>query len=435
MKSLHHIVIVGGGAGGLELVTKLGNKLGKKHKARITLVDAVQTHVWKPLLHEVAAGSLNSDASQVDFRAHAQLHYFEFQLGRLCGLNRTDKYIQLAAVVDTDGHELVAERRLDYDTLVIAVGSTANDFGTAGAAEHCLFLDSLKQARSFHTLLLNAFLKKEFLDDPASRKLSIAIVGAGATGVELSAELRYASRQMKHYGMHNITPDKVELKIIEAAPRILPALPERLSKAASRELTRQHIEVLTGSAVSKVSPEGFVLNDGKKIHADIKVWAAGVKAPEFLSNLDGLETNRINQLKIKPTLQTTLDNSIFSFGDCAECFQEGSDRPIPPRAQAAHQQASLLLKTLLGELEGKEPEAFVYHDYGSLVSFSKYTTVGNMMGSLQGKSMFIEGKIARVFYASLYRMHQVAIHGFLRTALIWLNDKITKALNPKMKLH
>ena len=378
---------------------------------------------------------MNSDASQVDFRAHAQLHNFEFQLGRLSGLDRAKKHIRLAAIVDRKGCEVVAERKLSYDTLVIAVGSTANDFGTEGAADYCLFLDNLKQARSFHSLLLNAFLQKEFLDDPSARKLSIAIVGAGATGVELSAELRYASRQMKFYGMHNITADKVELKIIEAAPRILPALPERLSKAAERELSRQNIEVMTGSAVSKATSEGFVLNDGTMIQADIRVWAAGVKAPEFLTTLDGLETNKINQLKVRQTLQTTLDDAIFAFGDCAECCQVGCDRPVPPRAQSAHQQASLLLKTLTGLLTGSEPEYFIYRDYGSLVSFSKYTTVGNMMGSLQGKSMFIEGRVARLFYASLYRMHQVAIHGPLRTTLIWLNDKITKALNPKMKLH
>lgn len=435
MQSLHHIVIVGGGAGGLELVTKLGNTLGKKNKARITLVDAVQTHVWKPLLHEVAAGSLNSDSSQVDFRAHAQQHNFEFQLGRLCGLDRAKKQIRLAAIVDRDGAAVVAERNLAYDTLVIAVGSTANDFGTRGASEHCLFLDSLKQAKSFHTLLLNAFLKKEFIEEPEARKLSIAIVGAGATGVELSAELRYASRQLKFYGMHHITADKVELKIIEAANRILPALPERLSDAAGRELERLNVQVLTGNAVSKVNADGFLLSDGSMVQADIKVWAAGIKAPEFLTNLDGLETNKINQLKVKPTLQTTLDDAIYSFGDCSECFLAGSDRAVPPRAQSAHQQATLLSKTLSGLLVGAEPEYFKYRDYGSLVSFSKYSTVGNMMGNLSGKSMFIEGRIARLFYVSLYRMHQVAIHGFLRTTLIWLNDKLTKALNPRMKLH
>lgn len=435
MTQLHHIVIVGGGAGGLELATKLGNKLGKKQKARITLVDVALTHVWKPLLHEVAAGSLNSDASQVNFRAHAQQHFFEFQLGELSGLDRANKNILLAPIVDDLGQEVVEKRQLNYDSLVIAVGSSANDFGTAGAIEHCLFLDSLKQARNFHQILLNAFLRKEFQQGSDAQKLSIAIVGAGATGVELAAELRHASRQMAHYGMHKVTADKVELKVIEAADRVLPALPERLSKSAARELKRLDIEVLTSNAVAEVTSTGVLFNDKSALEADIKVWAAGVKAPQCLTQLDGLETNKINQLKVKQTLETSLDDAIFAFGDCAECPQENSDRPVPPRAQSAHQQASTLVKTLTARLDNKAAIPFVYRDYGSLISFSKYTTVGNMMGNLSGKSMFIEGRVARLFYVSLYRMHQVALHGFLRTGVIWLSDKVSKALHPRMKLH
>lgn len=433
MTHTHHIVIVGGGAGGLELATKLGNKLGKKQRARITLVDAALTHVWKPLLHEVAAGSMNSDNSQVNFRAHAQQHYFEYQLGRFTKLDRQSKTITLAAIRDEHGEEVVAERELNYDTLVIAVGSSANDFGTPGAKEHCQFLDNLSQARKFQKLLLSAFLRTEF--ESERPELSIAIIGAGATGVELAAELRHASRQLEFYGMHHVRSQNVSLTLIEAADRILPALPERLSGSATRELERLGISVKTGNAVTQISENELTLADGNSITADIKVWAAGIKAPEFLCQLDGLETNRINQLKVDQTLKVTQDEHIYAFGDCAECPQPGQERPVPPRAQSAHQQASTLVKTLIARLEGKDATPFVYHDHGSLISFSRYTTVGNLMGNLSGKSMFIEGKVARLFYISLYRMHQVALHGFLKTALIWLNDRLTKALHPKLKLH
>ncbi|WP_197473849.1 NAD(P)/FAD-dependent oxidoreductase, partial [Oleiphilus sp. HI0066] len=196
MDDMHHFVIVGGGAGGLELATKLGNKLGKKNKARITLVDAALTHVWKPLLHEVAAGSLNSDAAQVDFRVHAQQHYFEFQPGRLTGLDRSQKTITLAPINNRKGEEVVAARRVPYDTLVIAVGSTTNDFGTKGAEEHCQFLDSQLQARRFHQSLLNRYLQAEHAPE-GERDIHVAIIGGGATGVELAAELRYASQQLE----------------------------------------------------------------------------------------------------------------------------------------------------------------------------------------------------------------------------------------------
>ncbi|XKH02305.1 NAD(P)/FAD-dependent oxidoreductase [Marinobacter nauticus] len=436
MEKLHHIVVVGGGAGGLELVTSLGNKLGRKKKARISLVDAGLTHVWKPLLHEVASGSLDASANEINYRAHARKHHYEFQLGRMSGLDRASREIVIAPFHDDEGHEVVPERRIQYDTLVIAVGSTANDFGTPGAQDHCLFLDSLRQARRFHNLLLNAFLRKnhEALQGQA-HKLNISIIGAGATGVELAAELRLASRELPTYGMNHLQPSDISITVIEAADRILPALPGRLSSGATRELQRQNIQVRTGQPVSEIRKDTLVMKDGTELPSEMTIWAAGIKAPSFLADLAGLEANRANQLVVDQTLKTSRDDNIFAFGDCAACPQPGSDQPVPPRAQAAHQQADALFKTLCNRLEGKAAVPFVYNDHGSLINFSRYTTVGNLMGNLSGRSMYIEGKVARLFYVSLYRMHQVALHGFVRTAIIWLMDKISRAMQPRLKLH
>ena len=436
MEELHHIVVVGGGAGGLELVTSLGNKLGRKHKARISLVDAELTHVWKPLLHEVASGSLDASANEINYRAHARKHHYEFQLGRMSGLDRNNKQITIAPFYDDEGHEVVPERHLPYDTLVIAVGSTANDFGTPGAQEHCLFLDSLRQARRFHNLLLNAFLRRNHESrEGQPHTLNISIIGAGATGVELAAELRLASRELPIYGMNHLQPSDVSISVIEAADRILPALPARLSAGATRELQHQNIQVLTGQPVSEIRAGSLIMKDGTELNSDMTIWAAGIKAPAFLAGLEGLETNRGNQLVVDQTLQTTQDADIFAFGDCAACPQPGSDHSVPPRAQAAHQQADALFKTLCNRLEGKEAVPFVYNDHGSLINFSRYTTVGNLMGNLSGRSMYIEGKVARLFYVSLYRMHQVALHGLTRTGIIWLLDKISRAMKPRLKLH
>jgi len=436
MENLHHIVVVGGGAGGLELVTRLGNKLGKKHKARITLVDSGLTHVWKPLLHEVASGSLDANANEINYRAHARKHHYEFQLGRMSGLDRAAKKLIIAPFRDQEGAEVVPERHISYDTLVIAVGSTANDFGTPGAQDNCLFLDSLKQARRFHNLMLNAFLRKnhEALQG-AEHTLNISIIGAGATGVELAAELRLASRELPVYGMNHLQPSDVSITVIEAADRILPALPGRLSAAATRELERQRVRVLAGQPVSEVRETSIIMKDGTELASEMTIWAAGIKAPAFLAELEGLEVNRSNQLVVEQTLQTTQDTDIFALGDCAACPQPDSDRPVPPRAQAAHQQADTLFRTLCNRLEGGKAVPFVYKDHGSLINFSRYTTVGNLMGNLSGRSMYIEGKVARLFYLSLYRMHQVALHGMLRTGIIWLMDRISRAMHPRLKLH
>ncbi len=436
MENLHHIVVVGGGAGGLELVTRLGNKLGKKNKARVTLVDAGLTHVWKPLLHEVASGSLDASANEINYRAHARKHHYEFQLGRMNGLDRDAKQLVIAAFHDQDGAEVVPERRIRYDTLVIAVGSTANDFGTPGAQDHCLFLDSLSQARRFHNLMLNAFLRKnhEALQGQ-NHALNISIIGAGATGVELAAELRLASRELPVYGMNHLQPSDVSITVIEAADRILPALPARLSAAANRELEHQRINVLTGQPVSEVHSASIVMKDGTELPSEMTIWAAGIKAPAFLADLDGLEANTGNQLVVEQTLRATRDDNVFALGDCAACPQPDTDRPVPPRAQAAHQQANTLFKTLRNRITGDDAVPFVYNDYGSLINFSHYTTVGNLMGNLSGRSMYIEGKVARLFYVSLYRMHQVALHGPVRAGIIWLMDKISRAMQPRLKLH
>ena len=189
----HRIVIVGGGAGGLELATRLGKTLGKKGTASVTLVDANLTHIWKPLLHEVAAGSLNSYEDELNYVAQAKWNNFQFQLGRMTGLDRTVKQVHLAATLDENGAELVPARSLDYDSLVLAVGSTTNDFGTKGAAEHCLFLDTRKQAERFHQQLLNHYLRALAGQADAAQEITVAIVGAGATGVELAAELHNAA--------------------------------------------------------------------------------------------------------------------------------------------------------------------------------------------------------------------------------------------------
>jgi NADH dehydrogenase len=430
----HRIVIVGGGAGGLELATRLGKTLGKRGKATVTLVDANLTHIWKPLLHEVAAGSLNSSEDELNYVAQAKWNHFNFQLGRMSGLDRAAQRIHLAPSLDETGVELVPARSLGYDSLVIAVGSTTNDFGTQGAAEHCLFLDTRRQAERFHQQLLNHYLRAHASEGGDDNRIAVAIVGAGATGVELSAELHNAAQELAAYGFGRIKPENMQITLIEAGPRVLPALPERIGGPVHKTLEKLGVTVLTGSAVSEVTADALITADGTVIPASLKVWAAGIRAPAFLKDLDGLETNRIYQLQVLGTLQTTRDENIFAFGDCAACPQPNSDRPVPPRAQAAHQQASLLVKSLKARIDGGSLPEFVYKDYGSLISLSRFSAVGNLMGNLTG-SVMLEGWLARMFYMSLYRMHQMALFGMFRTGMLMLGSRIGRGTEPRLKLH
>jgi len=429
------IVIVGGGAGGLELATKLGDTFGKRKQAQVHLVDANNTHLWKPLLHEVATGSLDSGIDELSYRAQAYNHHFTFHLGRMCNLDRDSKEIVLSPIEDEQDGEVLPERRISYDTLVLAVGSQTNDFGTKGAKDFCSFLDSRYQADKFHQKLLNTYLKA---NNAASTQgnfvLNIGIVGAGATGVELAAELHNTASQLAAYGLDQLKKDQLKVTIIEAGERILPALPPRISGAAHRELSKLGVDVKTQTFIQEVTKEGFVTKDGELLPAQLKVWAAGVKAPEWMKDLGGLETNRVNQICVKPSLQTTVDDNIFAIGDCSFMLQ-ADGTPVPPRAQAAHQQAFHVYKNIVRISEAREPKEYIYKDKGSLVNLSRYSTVGSLMGNLSGGSMMVEGRIARIVYISLYRLHQVALHGYFKTILMSLSGRINKIIRPRLKLH
>jgi NADH dehydrogenase len=434
---LHHIVVVGGGAGGLELVTRLGDTLGKRKEARVTLIEKARTHLWKPLLHSVAAGSMDPSEHELNYLAQAHWHHFRYRLGEMIGLDRAKKEVCLAATHDEEGRQITSPRSFRYDTLVIAVGSVTNDFGTPGAAEHAVPLETPEQAVRFNRRLVNACIRAHSQEGPVRPgQLHVAIIGAGATGTELAAELHRTAREIVAYGLDRVDPEKdIRIILIEAAPHILPALPERISEKTLGLLKDLGVEVRTGARVSEVRADGVQLADGSFVPSELVVWSAGVKGPEFLRDLDGLEVNRINQLVVTPTLQTTRDPDVFAMGDCAACPREGHAAPVPPRAQAAHQQASFLVKQLRRRLDGKKLEPFVYRDFGSLVSLGEYSTVGNLMGFLVGKSMFIEGYFARLMYRSLYKMHEMALHGGSKTALGALARGLSRRAEPQVKLH
>jgi len=439
INNLHHVVIVGGGAGGLELATKLGDSLGKQGKALITLIDKSKTHVWKPLLHEIAAGSMNPEKYELVYIAQAHWHHFKFRLGSMDSLDRAKREISISANFDEDGIEVIPRRTLQYDTLIIAVGSTTNDFGIKGASEYSIALDTQDQAERFHRRLHNALLRAQTQTEPLqSGQLEVVIVGAGATGVELSAELHNTTRELAAYGLDKIDADRdVRISLVEAGDRVLPALPAKLSSSVNLELNKLRVHLFTSERVTEVTDKGVHTHSGRFLPSALVVWAAGIKAPDFLREIGGLETNRINQLVVNRTLQTTLDDAIFAFGDCAACPWLGhADQTVPPRAQAAHQQASMLVKTVKLRVAGRQdlPE-FNYRDYGSLVNLGRYTTVGNLMGSLSGKSMYIEGLIARLMYQSLHKMHLMALHGIWTVALQTLARLITRRTESQVKLH
>ncbi|HET9645052.1 MAG TPA: NAD(P)/FAD-dependent oxidoreductase [Burkholderiaceae bacterium] len=430
----HRVVIVGGGAGGLELATRLGDKLGRR--IAVTLIDRNRTHVWKPKLHEIAAGSMDLSAHEVDYLAQAHWHRFRYRIGEMIGLDRQRREVHVAPWLDEAGREVTPGRVFGYDTLVIAVGSQSNDFGTPGVSEHAMKLESQDDARRFHACMVNACIRAHAQVTPLRpEQLKVAIIGAGATGVELAAELHRTTREVVAYGLDRVDADKdLKVTVVEAADRVLPALPPRLSHATEKLLARLGVQVHTKAKVAEVLPEGVRLADGRVLPAELVVWAAGVKAPDFLKDIAGLETNRINQLVVRPTLQTTRDDDIFAMGDCAACAWPGHGN-VPPRAQAAHQQASHMFTQIRQRLAGQPLKEYRYRDFGSLVSLGEYSTVGNMMGGLVGGNLMVEGLFARMMYLSLYKMHELALHGAAKVSMDTLARLITRRTEPHVKLH
>lgn len=435
--AMHRVLIVGGGAGGLELATRLGDTLGKRRQASIALLDKARVHVWKPRLHEIASGTLDIEVDAIEYLAHARAHHYRFRAGAMCGLNREAHQVYVEPMADEDGRQLIPPRRLGYDTLILAVGSVGNDFSTPGVKAHAIAIDSAAEAARFHRRLINACVRANAQYEPLHPgQLHCVIIGAGATGVELVAELHKTMRDIAAYGLDNIDFDKsIKLTLIEAGPRILGPLPQQLATSIHDMLNRLGVEVLTGKQAAEITSEGVRLVSGEFIAAEIVVWAAGIKAPDFLKTLDGLETDGLNRLVVRDTLQTSRDDDIFAIGDCACCVLAGEAKPTPPRAQTAHQMASLIDRTVKARLKHKNLPKFKYRDFGNLVNLSEYGTAAQLVGMLGKKSVYLEGVFARLMYRSLYRMHHHALHGATKTALDMAARLIARRTEPRIKLH
>ncbi|HUH87192.1 MAG TPA: NAD(P)/FAD-dependent oxidoreductase [Pusillimonas sp.] len=429
----HRVVIVGGGAGGLELAIKMGRRFGAEH---VFLVDKASDHIWKPSLHEVAAGTLDIHREGLSYVMLAKDAGFTFIYGELRGVDRQARVVKLDAVLDDEGHEIFPTRDLAYDTLVLAVGSRSNFFGTPGAREHAVALDSTEQAERFRKLFLRKLVVANNQPDKASRPLEVAIVGGGATGVELAAELIEATKNIHYYGLDSADPSQlVRITLLEGAARILVALPPKMSAAAQTLLESRKVQVRTSVRVAAVREDGLSDSEGVDYPCDICVWAAGIEAPSFLRDL-GLSVNRLNQLVVDRMLRTD-DPDIFAFGDCAQVPWDKEGEFLPARAQVAHQQADFLIPILRARIQGTEvaPAEFRFKDYGSLVAVGHTRGVGSLMGVLSGKSWFVEGVIARLMYMSLHLMHHLAVLGLARTCALALGRLLLKRSTPRVKLH
>ncbi len=423
----YEIVIMGGGAGGLELAARLGRRLGSRHgPQKILLIDRALTHIWKPTLHEVAAGTLDAHQEGLSYVILARRNHFSFSFGDIVDVDANGRSVSLAEIVDDTGATIVPARRVSFTCAVLATGSGSNFFGTPGAG-HARVLEKASDAERFQRELLEAFTRTAF---STRRQLAIAIVGGGATGVELAAELLEAHQLMQQA----LAPEqhfRLDISVVEAGPRILAGLPERISARAQAALEARGVQVLVDSPVSALLEDRLVIGD-REIGADIMVWAAGIKAADRNAGF-GLATNRANQFVVNAQLETSVAN-IFALGDCAACAW--GDLQVPARAQAAHQQATYLADLLLARLRGRPfARTFVYRDFGSLVSLGEKNGLGSLMGVLGGRNFFVEGLLAKGMYMALHLGHHRAILGTANTIVLALARLLQRRVSGRLKLH
>ena len=432
--TLPEILIVGGGAGGLELAIRLARSTSRGRRARITLADPSPGHLWKPRLHEIAVGLLVPSEEQAGFAEQAAAHGFTFVLGTVNALDVRSGLARVGSVPGPDGSgELIPPRTIRFDTVVLATGSTVDDFETPGVFEHCHVLDTPEGAERLHRAIVAQAAR---VAASAQGRLHVAIVGAGTTGVELATELRSATKRMAQY-RSLMDPTRLDVTLIEMADRPLPGVATDTSDYARRLLANRHVETRFGAKVTKVERGLLHLAGESTLTADILVWASGVRG-RTLEVEPRPKLEKGNRMRVDASLRLMAEDGsvlerVYAMGDCAACFEPGRDKPVGATAQAAHQQARLLARSLAGQLRGRPPLQFRFRYRGTLVSLGAGKAVGDVPA--RRKSFEVTGITARLAYLVLYRAHLVVLFGWWRTGAVTLATLLRRSSTPSVKLH
>lgn len=435
-----HVAIVGGGAGGLELAIRLSKGADRPGGVRVTLIDCSPTHLWKPRLHEIATGVMIAADERLSFFELAARHGFEFVLGGLSGVDPTTRRITVAEVaaddprITSEDGILLPERTIGYDVAVLAVGSASNDFGTQGVREFCHTLDSARGADQIYDGLraLSARVAAGL-----AGSVRVVIVGAGLTGVEFAAELRNAWRREPEL-TSLMQPEQMEVTLLDMADRPLPGSPEVMSTYAKRMLQAYGVAMRFGAKVTGIEAGKVVLGDGSEVQADMIVWVLGIQGPSILLTIPGLRIDRGNRVRVDATLAVSgMDgrgiDGLFAIGDCAACYEEGAEKPTPATAQAAHQQASHLARSLSRHLDGGDLLPFRYIYRGTIASLG-HAAIGDVPIA-GGRGFGISGFAARSAYAALYRSHLSISIGWCRTMALSFSNALRRRARPRIKLR
>lgn len=396
-RAVPHVVIIGGGFGGLEAAKALGDD----GEVRVTVVDARNHHLFQPLLYQVAMAGLSPSDIAVPIRAVVRHHrHVHTLMARVTRVDLATKQVHLEEMPS-----------LRYDYLIVAAGARTAYFGNDHWADHSFGLKSVEDALAIRRQLLLRYEEAEREADPQLRrdKLTFAVIGGGPTGVEVAGSIAELGRLVLSTDYRQLEPDCTKVILLEAADGILNAFPKELSDAAVHDLESLGVEVRTGCMVRDIDEQGVHL-DGEVIPASVVVWSAGVEASPLAGTL-GTPQDRAGRLYVESDCSLPGHPDVFAVGDIAH-FKGENDEPLPGVSPVAMQQARHVAKLIGLRMRGQGTLPFQYFDKGMMATIGRSRAVA-MSGKLKMK-----GTLA--WFAWLF-VHLWYLVGFKNRVFVLLN--------------
>ncbi len=394
----YHIVIIGGGFAGLRVASAL-----KHSPCQITLIDKTNSHVFQPLLYQVATASLTESSISKPIREiFKNQENLTVRMGDVVKIDRTNKELTF--------HD---ESVMNYDTLVIATGARHSYFGNAHYEEYAPGLKTLEDAYKIKERLLLAFERAEAAENPEEmmEHLVFVIIGAGPTGVELAGSIAELKNVTLRKNFRHIDPKRARVILIEGFPDVLPPYPDSLRKRAHKDLVDLGVEVLTNCKVTNIFQNGVETEKGF-IHAEAIIWAAGNEASPLLKTLD-TELDRQGRVIVEPNCTIKGDPDVYVIGDAAH-FKDKNENPLPAIAPGAIQMGTYVGKRIKQQLNGKNPtKPFSYFDKGSMATIGSYKAVAMFRG------LQLTGFIAWLAWLFVHLLYVISFRNRLMVALDW----------------
>jgi NADH:ubiquinone reductase (H+-translocating) len=360
------ILILGGGYGGIMSAVRLQKELGSD-EAEVTLVNKHNYHYQTTWLHENAAGTLHHDKTRIMIEDIIDMNKINFVQDTVKEIKKDEKLV------------LLENQELTYDYLVIALGSDPETFGIQGLKENAFSIRSINSVRKIREHIDYSFARYNNENQP-DELITIVVGGAGFTGIEFVGEL--ADRVPELCREYDIPREKVRIVNIEAAPTVLPGFDEELVEYAINNLERRGIEFLVNTPIKECNTDGVVLANGEEIKAATIVWTGGVRGNHLVEEA-GFETMR-GRVKVDKDLRMPGFDYIFIAGDCALIIDEEANRPYPPTAQIAIQQAFTIARNIKALMNGGKMEEFKPDIKGTVASLGK----GEAIGKVGNKKLF-----------------------------------------------